>query len=118
MHGSASSTFWQTWESGARTALPNCTSELVYMPMDYDVSGTAQAITDYCSVADGFVVTIPYVNVTNIRLVLASLNACYAQRPDVKVMLTNTDQAYRAHEWGYLDLYSLQLYMNMKKIWF
>ena len=73
------------------------------MPIDYDAEAQAQAIDDYCSVADGFIVTIPYVNVTNIRLVLASLNACYAQRPDVKVMLTNTDQAYRAHEWGYLD---------------
>jgi len=98
VHGAAGSSFWDTWEAGARNALPACTAELVYMPMAYDVPATVAAIETACEPADGLVVTIPYASYADRASIANAINTCVAQREGagrpLRVKLSNTDGAY------------------------
>ena len=107
VHGSSSSTFWQTWEEGARTALPECTTTFVYRPTDYSVGDTVAAIQEACAISTsekphvGVIVTIPYeTDTSGYSTIVDAVNAC--ARGDVRFELSNTDTAYDALAWdGY-----------------
>ena len=96
------SSFWNTWESGARNIASLMTGRVVWRATSYNATTHVASIEELCASTRALVVTVPFQNGTDAyKMIDDAINACISTHDRV-VFIANTDTYGNQQAYGYI----------------